>query len=418
MEGMSMGMMGGGGDTAFTYKSLIFAMSIMILLPMAIAIFVPSNDMELQDEVLDGYYQMTGQDASTKVSIWPLSGVYRPYSGGAYGYTDDGWLFGSELKMMSPDQYLNTNQQFTVYKDEESGVFRYYIDSADYDPDTGTGHRGTYHIATTQSPNYDNTKPVSKDNYTVGDLVPYGELGELYNAVVFDRTEKSSIFFMESQKHEQDGFFYYDYDGLRMSFQPISNYTAVDADGNKKPVVATTTSLSLIWYQYYNVASGISGNLVLSGSSSGLAYINAAQILSAFNSTNNTASFDMVFNGITMTIIFRLDPYYLSQGYTVEDVYNNGWWSILVTSLSADSSAYTGTDFSANPARILDTVIDVFTFDYTDYNISGWLGTVCSLVFMVCLYGALIAICLDHAYLWVIVGILAAVQTIATFSFW
>jgi len=407
----------GGGDTSFTFKMLIFAMATMILLPMFINIYCPeANNGATEDEVLDGYYQMTGQTASTKVSVWPLTGIYLPYSGGNYGYTEDGWLYGSEVKMYTPGQYgKGTPENYIVYKDG-TGVFRYYTDSADYDPDAGTGHRGTYHIATTQSDPYDPTEPVSSTNYTVGDYVPYGEPGELYTAVNFDKDHMSSIFFMESSRTEtDDGFFYYDYDGYRLSFQPINSYTAVDADGNSKPIIATTTSLSLIWYQYYT-QSGVAGQLVLSGSSGGLAYLNAAQILQAFSHTTNTAAFDMVFNGITMTVYIKIDPMYLSSGYTVEDCYNAGWWSILVTSLAADSSAYTGTDFSLNPSRMLDTVIDLFTFNYADYNMSGWIGAICSLLISLPFYAALIAICLDHAYLWIAVGMLGAVQALASLS--
>ena len=407
----------GGGDTSFTFKMLIFAMAMMILLPMFINIYCPeANSGATEDEVLDGYYQMTGQKASTKVSVWPLTGIYLPYSGGTYGYTEDGWLYGSEIKTYTPAQYgTGTPENYVVYKDD-TGVFRYYADSADYDPDLGTGHRGSYHIATTQSDPYDASKPVSSTNYTVGDYVPYDEPGELYTAVNFDKDHMSSIFFMESSRTEtDDGFFYYDYDGYRLAFQPISSYTAVDADGNAKPIIATTTSLSLIWYQYYT-QSGVAGQLVLSGSSGGLAYLNAAQILQAFSHTTTTASFDMVFNGITMTVYIKIDPMYLSSGYTVEECYNAGWWSIMVTSLSADSSAYTGTDFSLNPAKMLDTVIDLFTFNYSDYSMSSWLGAILSLLISLPFYAALIAICLDHAYLWIAVGILGAIQALASLS--
>lgn len=402
-----MGLMG-GGSAEFSFKSLIFAMAMLILLPMAISIFVPSANLEVsEDEVLDGYYQMTGQQASTKVSVWPLTGIYTPYSGGAYGYTEDGWLYGAEIKSYTPSQYgQGTPQYYVAYKDD-NGIFRYYIDSADYDEDTGTGHHGKYHLVT-QADIDGGMADVS-----VGDLVDNDYAGDLYTAVNFDVSQKSSIFFMESQKTEKDGYFYYDYDGIRLSFQPISNYTAVNEDGDRVPIIATTTSLSLIWYQYYT-QSGVAGQLVLSGSSGGLAYLNAAQILSAFSNTTNTADFDMVFNGITMTVYIRIDPMYLSQGYTVEQCYNNGWWSIMVTSLSADSSAYTGTDFSVNPTKILDTIIDLFTFNYSNYDMSPWMGAICSLAISVPLYAMLIAICLDNAYLWILVGILAAIQAMAS----
>lgn len=393
-----MGLAGGGGNTSFTFKMLIFSMVIMIMLPMLINIYTPQYLDVDRDEVLDGYYQMTGQTAPTSVSIWPLTGIYEPYSGGPYGYSDDGWLFGAEIKGYMPHQYQGTGQEYIVYKDDR-GVFRYLHDSADYNQSTGTGHRGQMF--------YDD----STDQW-----VPYedGYAGDLYTAVSFDTQHKSDVFFTEASRSEMaDGHFYYNYSGYRMSFQPISNYTAMNADGVRVPVIATTTSLSLIWYEFYSLGSGISGNLVLSGSSSGVAYINAAQILSAFNSTTSTASFDMVFNGISMTIIFRLDPFYLSQGWTVQDVYNGGFWSIMVTSQSADANAYVGTDYSLSPTRILETIFDLFTFNYTNYNMSDWLGVLCSIVIALPLYAILLSLCLEYSYLWILVGLLAAVQALS-----
>ena len=320
------------------------------------------------------------------------------------------------MKNYTPSQYRSTPEQFTVYKDD-NGVFRYYTDSKDYDPDRGTGHRGTYYVATEESNPYDPTKPVSETNYTTGDLVPRKELGELYTSVSFDKEYMSSIFFVESSKTlTEDGYFYYDYDGLRLSFQPIASYTAMDQDGNRIPVIPTTTSLSLIWYQYYT-QSGVSGQLVLSGSSSGTAYLNASQILAEFNNTTNTAKFDMVFNGITMNVIIKIDPLYLSSGYTVEECYNAGWWSIMVTSLSADSSAYTGTDYNLTPTKLLQTMIDLFTFNYSEYNISDWLGVLCSLTISIPLYAALISICLTvGGPLWILLGIMSAVQALGSLN--
>lgn len=389
----------GGGDSAFTFKALIFAMIIMIMLPMMIGIFCPANLGNVsQDEVLQSYEQMTGQTADPKVSVWALTGIYEPYDGSTTGaYTDDGWLYGSEVRSYTPTQYdSSTPQHYVVYKDD-NGVFRYYRDSADYNPDLGLGHKGLQYYDT-------NTNSwVSRSDYS----------GDLYTSVSFDVNKKSNIFFTEANRTETaDGYFYYDYDGYRMAFQPISNYTTLDADGNRVPVIATTTSLSLVWYQFYQ-QSGLTGQLILSGSSSGIAYLNSAQIVSAFNSNTSTASFDMVFNGISMNVIIKLDPYYLSNGWTVQQCYDQGYWSIMVTSLSADASAYTGTDFSMNPLKLLETMMDLFTFNTDKYNMSPTMGYLCSVLFAIPMYAFLITLCLDHAYLWILVGLLAAVQGIS-----
>lgn len=373
-------MLSSTGDSTFTFKALIVGMSILILMPMMVGIYAPGNLGNVdQNEVLQGYQQMTGQTASPSTSVWVLTGIYLPYSGGAYLTTEDGWISSGEVQTYSPSQYVSTTEQYTVEKDA-NGVFRYRDNSADYNATTGTGHKA----------------------------------GELYSRVSFDINQKSNIFFSESGRTEMDGYFYYQYDGYRMAFQPIASYTAMDQDGNKIPVVPTTTSLSLIWYQVpMQNGSGVSGNLVLSGSSSGVSYINSARLLQAFNSDTMSATFDMVFNGITMKVIIALDPLYMTNNYTAEECYNNGWWSIMVTSQSADSNAYTGTDYALNPLKLLQIMIDLFTFNYDDYNMSPWLGALCSVIFVMPLYAMLLTLCLANKELWILMGLLTAIQGIS-----
>lgn len=395
----------------------MFALAIMILMPMFLTTLAPAAyNGATQDEVLSGYERMTGQSAPTSVSVWPLTGIYTPFTGGfvdedsgqsiTYGYTEDGWLFGTEVKQYTPFQYAYTAQEYTVYKTSD-GVFRYWQDSKDYSETYGTGHKGHYGIATQA----DVDAGLAQN---VGDRFERDYDGDLYTEVNFDINQKSGIFFSESSRQEDaSGHFTYQYEGYRMAFQPISNYTAMDQDGNKIPIVATTTSLSLVWYQYLN-QSGITGQIVLSGNNGGVAYLNAARILAAFNNNTSTAQFDLVFNGVEMDIIIRIDPMATSTyGMTVEQAYNAGYWSIMVTSLSADSNAYTGTDDPTNPMKLFETMIDLLTFNLDDYNISPALGAICSVIFIAPLYVMLITLCLGNTPLLLMVGLLALLQAIA-----
>lgn len=417
--GIDMGLVG-GGDSSFTYKTLMFSVAIMILLPLLLTNLAPAAyNGASEDEVLSGYERMTGQAADTKVSVWPLTGIYTPFTGGfvdettgqtiTYNFTDDGWLYGSAVNVYTPFQYSGTAQDYTVYKADD-GVFRYWQDSKDYNETYGTGHQGHWGIATQADVDAGKAEHV-------GDRFERDTPGDLYSEVSFDINHKSGIFFVESSRQDDSsGHFTYDYEGYRMSFQPISNYTAINQDGQKIPIVATTTSLSLVWYQTAS-QSGITGQIVLSGSNGGIAYLNAARIISAFNTNTSTAAFDMVFNGVVMNIIVKIDPMATTTyGMTIEQAYNAGYWSIMVTSLSADSTAYTGTDNATNPMKIFETMVDLLTFNMDDYNISPWLATLCSFVFVAPLYVALITLCLGNIPLLILVGILAAVQAIG--SFW
>jgi len=382
----------GGGDSGFAFRMIIFALVIMMVMPLMINIFVPSQALNVDNEtVMDDYYNFTGAARGhTKESVWVLTGVYTPYEGGNYNYTEDGWLYGARINTYTPTQYEDTHETFTVSRDSDIGIYRYYGDSRDYDATTGTGHKD----------------------------------GSYYTSVVFDRDQKSDIFFSPQAKYDSSGNkydptktnepFYYSYTGWRYAFQPTSDAWTSNADGDQVFITATTSSLSLIWYSYYT-STGISGQLVLSGNDSGVAYLTGDQIVGAFDSTTNTARFNMTFNGgVEMGIYIRIDPWYLTNGgYTIKQCYDLGYWSIMVTSISTDAAAYVGTDNPLNIAKIFETLVNLMTFDYTSYNMSEAMGYLCSFIIVIPLYAGLIALAINNIPILIFTGVLAAIESIA-----
>lgn len=212
--------MGGGADSSFAFKTFIFSMVILFTMPMMINAFVPQMAEGVdQDELLEDYYDFTGASRGrTSESVWVLTGIYTPYEGGSYGYTEDGWLYGSRVEYNRPTQYQDTNREFDVIRDDKNGIYKYASNSADYsenetvttiDGTTATTNKGTGH-----------------------------KEGDLYTSVVFDRAYKSNIFFTKSLKYGQDGQryddatgrepFYYEYTGYRYAFQPTADMYTVD----------------------------------------------------------------------------------------------------------------------------------------------------------------------------------------------
>lgn len=384
-------MMGGGsGNSAFAFQMLIFAMAMTLLLPIGITVLAPGTTATPlnTDEQISGYYDFTGTSPSRE-SIWSLTGIYTPFGvdengqqdNTHYGYSDDGWLYGSSVEVYEPSQYAGTDYAYKVVKSSD-GLFRY----AYADDDSTITYAGNH------------------------------KSGELYNNVSFDPTKKSPIFFTNSMKNERDGYFYYNYEGYRMSFQPTSSYRTQNADGDTIDVVANTTSLSLIWYQYYTSSqSGISGQLIVSSQDFNVAYLTASQILQAFNSTTSTAKFVLNFSGIPVNLYIRIDPVQLANLGSVQQCYDLGYWSVMVTSLSTDSSAYTQSDNALNPYNIFETIVNLLTFNYADFGISDNLGLLCSLMIVVPFYAGLIAICIGGGIEMILgVALVAAIQGIAT----
>lgn len=370
----------GSGNSAFNYKAFMFALAIALLLPLGINTFFPGTSALNTDDAIQGYYDFTGSRPAQE-SVWVLTGIYTPYGVDGdgnedlthYGYTDDGWLYGSRIVNYTPDQYRSNAQSYSVYRDSD-GLYHYTADTS------------------------------------------YGDhkQGDLYTNVAMSVDKQSEIFFTPDLKTEKDGYFYYDYTGYRYAFQPTASYKAINNDGENFDVIQNTSSLSLIWYNYYT-STGISGQLIISGQDMSVAYLTANQIVSAFNSTTSTAKFTLNFTGIPMNIYVKIDPTYLTQGWSVQQCYDAGYWSLMVTSESADGTAYTNADYGINITALWNTVVNLFTFNYEDYNISAGMGVICTFLIVAPLYAMLLAICSDNWQMLLGAVAIGAIQAVATF---
>lgn len=376
----------------FVFKSVIFAALILFLLPTMVSVFIGTSTGETDDgsfsydlsgDLMSGYSSFTGQEKKVNEEIWVLRGVYTPYGIDADGdftnnylYTADNWLSGAMIESLTPAQYVDdgNGNNFTVEYDDLKKCYVY----------TGT----------------------TRDGHKAGDV---------YTSVTMDYNHRSDVFFTSSGKHSQGKGFFYDFSGWRYSFVPQNSFYVSDQDGNTKNVIATQTSLSLIWYDIYGgLASGLSGNLVISGNDSGVSYLDAESIKREMGQ-NYVAAFPMTFNGgVEMTIYVKMNPYYLSRGWSVEQCWNAGYWSVMVTSISTDIETYTSTGYTFNIQNIWETFLDLFTFNTADYNMSPMASTICSITISLCLYAILLSI---GVTCWPVLLLAGAVAALQAFNF-
>lgn len=356
---------------------------------------------DTMNDLSDSYFAFTEGKGSTTEMPWTLTGIYTPYqntggNGGGYHYTQDGWLYGDLITSYSPSQYniIDTSEKYPARTYES----RYRVT---YQAEKDGSH--VYRYDLTSNPSLELTE--TQDGKVNGDLYTY---------VTMDVNQQSDIFFTSNLKQTNNQYFYYEYTGYRYAFQPLTDYYIRGTDGSPIKTTATNTSLSLIWYNFVG-QSGISGQLVLSGSDSGVDYITASEIVTAFNSINNTAKFTMNFNGCDMNVYIRINPYYTSQGWSIEDCYNNGWWSIMVSSVTADMSAYTTPSNPINLEKIWETLMDLFMFDMSDYPLSPIMQLFTSLVITIVLYSTLLAMAAHNPKLLIIVAVIALIQGITSF---
>ena len=377
----------GTTDTGFVVKTIIFALLLMFLVPLFFSLFIPQVDngedtkyAEQIQQLENEYYLSTGRTVTATTETWALTGIYEPFYGSSYGITGDGWIYGARVTNYTPEQYT-TNQSVS------GPNFRYEVEYRD----------GLYY-------------------YTVVDSKDLShKVGDLYTAVAMDNAHISDVFFTPSGKTTTDKGYYYDYSGYRYAFQPLRPYHTY-IGGVDTEVEPNSTSLSLIWYQYSSM-NGIAGQLTISGSDTGLSYLSSTDILREFNQSTYSSTFDLTFNNVAMHLTIRLDPIRIAEGKSVETCYNEGWWSVVVSSDAIVTSSLNDASYDFNPNNVFDTLIKLLTFRIAeDYDIEGWQGIIASLLVTMPLYACLMALALVYPQSLILVAILGAIQAIVSLA--
>lgn len=383
---------GGGGASEWMHKWMLIGLGILVFTPLLFGLWFPAEYegefADVQNDIEEQYLHMTGSYSTPQQNIWTLTGIYTPYNSEKFGWTDDGWLYGTEVKTYSPSQYQSTDQfpgTLTVKK-ADNGIWYYK-----------------------SVPN--NFQGITLATWD-GDKVTNPKEASVYSSIYFDNAHKSDRFFTTTTKTETAQGYYYDYSGYRYTYQPLSNYN-IDVSGTITKVDRDTTSLSLIWYQY-STLSGIAGQLTISGSDSGVSYITSDDIIRVFNSANSTAVFDMTFNGVPMHLLIRMDPSRLAW-LSVADCYNQGYWNVMVYS-DAIAASLSGDTYEFNINTMWDTIVNIFTFNLAnEYDIDGWEGFVVSVLFSMVLYSVLLIIAMDHPFVFIIIGLIGLIQAATSF---
>lgn len=378
-------------------------------MPFLLSFFVPtvvpsSMYQDEMNQLINTYSSMTGGDQASE-EIWGLSGIYTPYGTDEYGnpstkydITDDGWIYGQKIGRYNPTQY---NAEYDKDKDEyreditglDEGRLGYVVY---YNQEK---HLYYYHWVGSDLA-YD------KDSGNAGGI----KEGDLYTRVHMDTNQKSTIFITHGGKHEMgNGTFYYDYTGYRYSFVPLSDYNY----SRDMKIDQKTSSCSLIWYAYGS-DSGLAGQLVISGTDQGVQYINQASIVQQFDQSTSTAKFTLHFSGVDTYVYIMLDPYALNVAKkSIEDCYNEGYWSLMVTTpkyVSAGNSD--GAQISWDIYKMWNQVVGLFTFHPENYGLQpGSIGGyVASIVFVMPLYAQLIALGTIFWPILLIQGVLGQIQ--------
>lgn len=410
----------GSGSTGlsspeWTSKMVIVALAITFITPLLFSLLLPAHESSPQEdeyadqiaELEEQYYLATGKKVTASTEVWGLKGIYTPFNGMTYSYSDDGWIYSKIITEYSPYQYTASSpggDSATYYKVERMSNGLYYYTVAPSN-DSG-GIVVAKPIYETDSNGTENT-----DNQIGWDYKD----ATLYTAVTMDEKHASNVFFTTTSKQEINGHYYYNFTGYRYSFSPLRSF-GMDINGNVTQIEPNSTSLNLIWYKYAT-NNGLAGQLAVNAQDQGVSYLSASDIVRKYNSEIYSATFDMNFGaGIPMHLTIRLDPYMISQyGWTVEQAFNAGYWSVIVSSDAVASSSIQDSSYEFSLDNIFETLINLFTFRITEqYDIPGWEGVIASLFITMPLYAVLIAVCISNYYLLILVGIMGIIQALVS----
>lgn len=163
----------------------------------------------------------------------------------------------------------------------------------------------------------------------------------------------------------------WNYTGYRYVWDPVLpfNSEASSKDGR----------LSVVWYEIPD-DTGLSGALEIYGTSKGqnqikLGSISASEIINTFRSTAGyTRVFDFNFEGTHLNLTIQFDPTVYNSYESLQSAWNNGAWSMAISSASAGNffDVETSNAFNATAGSMLDTFIDIYTLSYPHFEDNPW----------------------------------------------
>ena len=338
-----MGLLGGGGGDSdgLLFKVAIFCTIITVVSTMLIGALLPGLQSDYSMDEIEyerkNVMTFTG-DSITNSTPWKLTHVYTPFTyGSSYNIDDDGFIYGSEISDYSElgkttDIKLNKNQTSASTLDTnkqtvsiEKKSFKWY-----YDPTT------------------------------IGWLtIPY--------AAIYSSITNQDVEYITTETVNQD-YQTFQHTGYRYVFDPMLPF---NYDGGGDDVSTRDGSLSIVWYKFPGnsgiIGSGISGGLVIYGADQTIiSNYSALDIIDGYNTNSGFASkYDFDFNGTRLFLNIRFDSDVINDSIPLDDAWNDGRWSLAITSSSAGNfiDIKNSTSFTDSLGGMVDTFIDIYTFD-------------------------------------------------------
>lgn len=276
---------------------------------------------------------------------WVLSGVYTPFIPSQVDDEDikdhidpDGWLFGNRITNYSD---LGNAADIHLDKDKKSNQL------------LSVGNPYSYR--------YQNGKEWWNGGNDFGIVVLDPTVVKFFGDIIGQDTSDTGYEYVSGSANN------WNYTGYRYTFDPTLPF----AQGSS----SKDGTLSIVWYDI-GTDTGISGGLEVYGSGGQgsqvkLAHYSATDIISAYQSSDGYAQvYDFDFEGIHLNLSVRFDPTVYSKYASLRDAWNDGAWSIAVSSASAGNffDVENSNAFNVTAGTMFDTFVDIFTFQYPKFD--------------------------------------------------
>ena len=353
------------GDDAILIKIAVFgiAMSVMATCLAGLFIFGSGDyDYDTINAYRSNLVEFSGGELVND-NPWVLTGVYTPFIPNSVPDSDipnhieydevngikyGGWLFGDKIETY-PD--LGKASDIHLDKDQKSNQLLTVGDSTQY-----TYANGKEFWAGGNEFGID-LSGLGRDIIRFFGNTPGSDYGVTYGTTTANN---------------------WSYSGYRYVFDPTLPFSNEGTSSNGR--------LSIVWYDIPGEDTGLSGALEVYGSSGSeqvlLGRYSAYDIVQAFRSTMGYVQvFDFKFDDVHLNLTIRFSPTVYSKYATLIDAWNDGAWSMAVSSASAGNffDVENSDAFTMTAGSTFDTFIKIFTFKQPSLG-SAWADVVLWLI--------------------------------------
>lgn len=314
------------GDDQILIKIAVFGMAMSVFCTAFAGILLVDGQGDYDYDQISGYradlVSFSGESMLNS-SPWVLTGVYTPWipEMGTSGHVSDGWLYGTSVS------YADIGKSADIRLDaaQKSAVPLGYTDAV-----------ATY---------------------------VYQSGMAWWNSGILAPLRLASLLGVDPYSYAEATARSWDYTGYRYVFDPTLPFSSSEASGTTSTVDG---ELSIVWYAY-NGQGGLSGGLDIYGGRVLLASYSAADIVTGYGSTSGYATtYDFDFEGTHIQLSVKLDQDYIEGGVPLMQAWNEGRWSMAVSSVSAGNffDITESTSFANTAGNMIDTFVRIYTFNF------------------------------------------------------